>query len=109
MTRAEWLALAQKRLVSVLRNRTVVTDRTLEQKISDAGPTNQRVEPVILTQARNYMVALGRIISLKRGRTPWFHLKETPADEVEAWLEIVEPIYQRTQEPMFTQRVGEGA
>jgi len=107
MTRAEWLALAQKRLINVLRKRTVATDRTLEQKISDSGPNNQRVEPVILTQARNDLVRRGRIVQLKRGRTPWFHLAETRADDVEEWLAVVEPLYLQTQEAMFTQRVGQ--
>src|ERR1700733_5390358 len=107
MTRAEWVALGQKRLISVLRRRTVATDRTLEQKISDAGPNNRRVEPVILTQARNALVKQGQILLLKRGRTPWFHLAETPFAEVEARLSVVEPLYLKTQDSMFTQRVGQ--
>ena len=84
MTRSEWLALAKKRLISVLQKRTVATDRTLEQKISDAGPHNQRVEPKILTQARRNLVDQGRISVLNRSRTPWFYLAETPFEEVEA-------------------------
>jgi hypothetical protein len=107
MKRAQWLALAQKRLLSVLRARTVATDRTLEQKISDAGPNNQRIEPLVLTQARKSLMETGRIVSVKRGKTPWFHLSETPPEEVEARLSILEPIYSRTQEGMFTQRLGQ--
>ncbi len=107
MTRAEWLALARKRLVSVLRKRIVATDRTLEQKISDAGPNNQRVEPVILTEARNSLTAQGRIVPVKRGKTPWFHLFETPAADVQERLAALEPIYLKTQDGMFSQRVGQ--
>jgi hypothetical protein len=107
MIRAQWLALAQKRLVSVLRARTVATDRTLEQKISDAGPNNQRIEPVLLTQARNDLTKSGRIVSLKRGKTPWFHLSETAEEQVQERLAILEPIYTRTQDGQFTQRLGQ--
>jgi hypothetical protein len=108
MTREQWFALAQKRLVSVLRSQVVATDRTPEQKISDSGPNNQRVEPFVLTQARNLLVRDGRLIQLQRGRTPWFHLTETPEDDVQERLEILEPIYAKTQNGLFKQRVGQG-
>ncbi len=107
MARAQWLALAQKRLISVLRARIIAPDRTLEQKISDAGPNNQRVEPLILTQARNALVAAGRIVPLWRGRTPWFHLSETTEAQIQERLNVLEPIYARTQDGLFTQRLGQ--
>ena len=107
MARAQWLALAEKRLISVLGARTVATDRTLEQKISDSGPNNQRVEPLVSTQARNSLVKAGRIVPLKRGKTPWFHLSETAEGQVEERLKVLEPIYTRTQEGLFTQRLGQ--
>jgi hypothetical protein len=56
MTRGERLVLAQKRVASVLRSYVIANERTLEQKISDAGPTNQRIEPFVLTQARPLLV-----------------------------------------------------
>jgi hypothetical protein len=107
MTRAEWVALGKKRLVSVLRARIVATDRTLEQKISDAGPNNQRVEPVLLTQARNELVKAGRIVPVKPGKTPWFHLAETTQERIQERLAVLEPIYMKTQEALFTQRMGQ--
>lgn len=107
MNRTEWVRLARNRLAKVLYKRKVCTDRTLEQKISDAGPNNQRVEPLILTQARKLMLNLGEIKKIDRGRTPWFHLSITPMNEVEEWLEVLEPIYEQTQEPMFKQRLGQ--
>jgi hypothetical protein len=107
MARAQWLALAQKRLISVLRARIIATDRTLEQKISDAGPNNQRIEPLILTQARKGLVEAGRILTLRRGRTPWFYLSDTPEAEVKARLELLEPIYDLTQDGLFKDRLGQ--
>ncbi|HEY2547872.1 MAG TPA: hypothetical protein VGI46_17500 [Candidatus Acidoferrum sp.] len=53
------------------------------------------------------MLNQGEIIKIDRGRTPWFCLSDTPRDEVEEWLEVVEPIYEQTQEAMFKQRLGQ--
>ena len=44
------IALGKKRLQSVLSRHTVAMARTLEQKISDAGPSGQRVDPIYLTK-----------------------------------------------------------
>jgi hypothetical protein len=107
MTRTERLALAQKRLLSVLRTYVLATDRTLEQKISDAGPTNQRIEPGILTRARGLLVANGRVVALQRGRTTWFHLAESEQEAVQNRLAELEPIYLRTQDGNFKRRVGQ--
>lgn len=90
-----------------LRSHTVATDRTLEQKISDAGPFNQRIEPFILTQARGEMVKEGRLRAVQTGRTMWYSLTEKPPEEVQARIAELEPIYARTQEGVFKQRVGQ--
>lgn len=107
VTRAQRLLLAERRLVNVLRTHVVATDRTLEQKISDAGPTNQRIEPGILTQARKLMMITGRIGFLQRGKTTWYYLPEANEAELYARLEVLEPIYARTQEGAFKVRVGQ--
>ena len=107
MTRAQRLALAEKRLLNVLRNHTVATDRTLEQKISDAGPTNQRIEPFVLTQARRHLVQTGRIVEVHRGKTSWFHLQEATPEDVTARLTQLEPIYQATQAGELKVRIGQ--
>ena len=64
------LQLAQKRLLNILRSHDIAIDRTLEQKISDAGPANQRVDPHILTQAKALLVGEGRIVRLERDGVP---------------------------------------
>jgi hypothetical protein len=107
MTRAERIALAQKRIVNVLRAHVVATDRTLEQKISDAGPSNQRIEPFILTQAREQLLRAGRVIPVQRGNTRWFHLLETKDHEVNARLQELEPLYNQTQDGDFKVRAGQ--
>ena len=107
MTRAQRLLLAERRLRNVLRTHVVATDRTLEQKISDAGPTNQRIEPGILTQARKAMVLSGRIGFLQRGKTTWYYLPETTEADLHARLDVLEPIYARTQDGDFKVRLGQ--
>ena len=107
------LALAEKRLFSVLRAHGVATDRTLEQKISDAGPANQRIDPHILTQVKTRLVEEHRILRLTRtaGRkgaaTPWYHLPETPALTVETRLSELHDIHDRTLDHRFTVRLGQ--
>ncbi len=107
MNRQERLALAQKRLGNVLRTHTVATDRTLEQKISDAGPLNQRIEPFVLTQARGEMLREGQLRPEQKDRTTWYSLSGTPQEEVQARVAELEPIYARTQDGDFKVRVGQ--
>ncbi len=77
--------LAQKRILSILIKHGIATARTLEQKISDAGPFNQRINPHVLTPVRNQLVDDGDVIKITNG-APWFHLKTTPEDTVKKRL-----------------------
>ena len=67
-------ALARERLVRVLGRHGIANARTLEQKISDAGPYNQRIDPHALTPPRNALVKEGQITRLQKHNAPWFHL-----------------------------------
>jgi len=99
--------LAKQRLENILKEHTIALWRTLEQKISDAGPYNQRIDPHILTPARQALEEEGRIIRIGRGSTPWFYLAGTPSDELEQRLSEQEPIHNATQDPHFTNRMGQ--
>ena len=99
--------LARKRLVSVLTRHGIANARTLEQKISDAGPSNQRVDPHILTPARNALVQEGQIKRITKSNVTWYHLANTPMPTVEKRLEEQLPIYQGVQDVNFKSRVGE--
>lgn len=57
------LALAKKRIKSVLSDRLYATVRQLESKISEAGPTNQRCNPHVITQALREMRAAGEVLT----------------------------------------------
>lgn len=60
--------------------------RTLEQKIADAGPNPQRVQPHILTPVKNALVKQGRIVQLEHSNAQWLHLAEESPARVEKRL-----------------------
>ena len=73
--------LAKKRILSILRRHGIATMRTLEQKISDAGPSNQRIEE-------------GKVIKITM-QTPWDHLNDTPEAILKKRLDEQLPIHQQ--------------
>lgn len=99
--------LARKRLVRILERHGVANARTLEQKISDAGPYNQRIHPHVLTGARNGLVKKGRIVRLRKHNAPWFHLAETPEATVQARLDEQLPVFRALQHGDTGSRVGQ--
>src|SRR5438132_8729124 len=106
MTRTERRQLASKRLQSVLSAQLVANARTLENKISDAGPSHQRIEPHILTPARQALEKTGRI--LRTGApTVWFHLVDTPSDQVDGRLLQLRGIHDQLVQQKFTLRLGQ--
>lgn len=105
--RYERLERAQRRLMNILRTHTIALGRTLEQKIADAGPYNQRIDPHVLTQARNALERDGRLVRLLRTNTPWFHLSTVTPNALTQRLAEQEPIHSATQEPRFTRRLGQ--
>jgi hypothetical protein len=85
----------------------VATARTLEQKISDAGPNDQRIDPHVLTGARKQLVADGVITKTIHAGVPWYHLTVTPPKTVKARLDVLRPIHLRLQQQSFTNRLGQ--
>ena len=66
--------------------------RTLEQKISDAGPPGQRVDPHILSAARQHLERSGLVVRLESPSGPWYRLSATPEAVWKARLALLEPI-----------------
>lgn len=60
--------------------------RTLEQKISDAGPADQRVDPLVLSRARQELQQSGVVAVEQREGVPWYRLSSTPE---QMWGETV--------------------
>ncbi len=107
MDRDERVDLAQKRLIRVLDRHGIANARTLEQKISDAGPYNQRIDPHVLTGARNSLVEAGRLTRVQKQNAPWFHLADTPDAIVQARLAEQLPVFRDLQQGNTGQRVGQ--
>lgn len=107
-TKEDRLAIA-RRICLVLRTRTIATWRTLEQKISDAGPYPMRVDPHLLTTARNELMTGGVVArrTVGKGNTPWFHLASTPDAEIDAKLGELAPIHDALLEQDFKLRMGQ--
>lgn len=86
VSRADREKIARKRLLSVLETHGAASTRTLEQKISDAGPTPLRVDPHILTGVRNELVKEETLKKIQKGGTFWYYRSDTPQETVETRL-----------------------
>ncbi|TXN01385.1 hypothetical protein FV222_10730 [Methylobacterium sp. WL103] len=92
LTRAERDAIALRRILRILETHGAATPRTLEQKISDAGPNPQRIDPHILTPVRNALAKEGRIRRVKENNVTWYHRAETPPLIVEQRIAEQRPV-----------------
>src|SRR5947209_20599876 len=106
MDRKERYLLAEKRLCNILQKYIVASGRTLEQKISDAGPTNQRIDPHILTVARKWLIQKGTIQSTQMGGIPWFYLSTEEAATAKKRLSELDALHRQTQKPQFVMLLG---
>lgn len=107
LTREEREALATKRILSVLAKHGVANARTLEQKISDAGPLPQRIDPHILTPVRRALLDVGAVVRVDKGSNTWFHLGNAPQDLVQKRLAEQLGLFQEFTKGDLTLRVGQ--
>ncbi|MYD46473.1 MAG: hypothetical protein F4W92_08985 [Gammaproteobacteria bacterium] len=100
--------IAENRLGNILRAHIVAQSRTLEQKISDSGPINQRIDPHVLTEVRNILVDREEIICQPRNTGNWFFLKSVPVHLVQQRLKEQEQILKSMKRSKnFGKRVGQ--
>ena len=104
---AERQSIAAKRLVAILRAHGVANARTLEQKISDAGPYGQRIDPHILTGVRKTLEAGGVIARVPHDNVPWFHLPDTAPAKVAARLAAQHVVYRALSAGTVHKRIGQ--
>jgi len=62
MDQRDWVEVAKRRVLKVLRLRRFASNRQLEKKISEAGPGDMRPEPMKVSTAINELVASGRLL-----------------------------------------------
>jgi hypothetical protein len=107
MSEADREALAQKRLFAVLERHGVANARTIEQKISDAGPFGQRIDPHVLTAVRNRLVESGELVRDNHANAPWFFLANTPRPRIIERLNEQMPVYKAMVDGTNSLRIGQ--
>src|ERR1051325_2250731 len=98
---------ARTRLLRILSSHGIANWRTLEQKISDAGPSPQRIDPHILTPVRRQLEKEGLISRRNESGTPWYYLSEAPKPLIEERLSLQLPVWQAIQADNLKKRVGQ--
>jgi hypothetical protein len=98
-------ALAEKRILRALSALTIANQRTLEQKISDAGPGDQRCDPHIITTVRNRLIEQGVIGEITTGGAPWYFASNTSPSTRDERLETLLAIYRPYRE--ISDRIGD--
>ncbi len=103
------IALAKSRILSVLDTYPIAHQRTLEQKISDQGPANKRVDPHLITYAIKDMLELNRLAvhhSDAHPDVPWYSNIGTKPDKYNAPLAEQSVLY-HTVSNTLSQRIGD--
>lgn len=101
----QWIA--ERRIRNILGRYIVANERTLEQKISDAGPNNQRIDPHILTQALHRLREAELVSTMWAAGTPWYHLPDTDAAAVNGRLNALLAVYSQPTAPGFGHLLGQ--
>src|SRR5258708_454768 len=83
--------------------------RTLEMKISDAGPFDQRIDPHILTEARNELIAAGEVLvhQASPNRPPWYYLGNMEFAKLQPRLQELEAVQLAFSQHAVTSRTGQ--
>ena len=107
MTPLERHDLAKRRIRNILKTHTVANARTLENKISDAGPFDQRIDPHVLTEVRQELEHLGEVRRKTDGAVVWYHLASADEKELSARLSEQKAIHVALVKQSFTMRLGQ--
>ena len=82
----------------------------MEQKIADAGPNYQRIDPHLLTSARKALETNETVVPYEPATAPnsiWYHLKNTPDETVRERLAVQLPVYEALRKDSFKKRLGQ--
>jgi hypothetical protein len=107
VTRALRIQLAKKRILSVVNTHGIATARTIEHKIADGGPYNQRIDPHLITVAKNELIHFGELKSLEVAKTTWYYNTSIDAEYMQFRLSEQLPTYLDITKHLFTKRVGQ--
>jgi hypothetical protein len=107
LSERERIEIARRRIVAILSAQTVANLRTLEQKIADAGPNPQRVQPHIITPSKQALIKEGRVAIVKSKNAQWLHLSDADPAKVSARLETLLPIWEEFTSTPVAKRTGQ--
>lgn len=105
--RQERETIAQKRLLAVLGRHGAAIARTIEQKICDAGPYNQRIDPHILNPVRNLLVQRDVITRQRIHGVDWYSTPDVSPEVFRARVEEQFQVYQLILAGDFNARMGQ--
>lgn len=89
----ERVALGKRRIQSVLDRDIIASQRTLEQKISDQGPRDQRVDPHLLGLSIMDLLETNRLRLREQGGGKWFANPATSDATADAKLAQLLPLH----------------
>lgn len=104
------IALAKRRVQSVLDRELVAHQKTLEQKISDQGPRPQRVDPHLLGLAILDLSNLNRLTNhdhTASGTKSWYSNPGTSSENVAERLNKLGPLYAQISKGNFGNLIGD--
>lgn len=108
---AERIRIAMARLPNVLERETVAHQKTLEQKISDQGPSPLRVDPHLLGLAirelANERGILRPYTHNATGTAPWYANARANPEIVQKKLNELAPLYAKVSIGNFSNLVGD--
>src|SRR5437016_1686925 len=109
MNRGDRIEIGKERLQNILAAHGIATWRTLEQKISDAGPGHLRIDPHILTVARRQLEDENIVVRHlpQPDQTPWFGLHDAPAETIASRLKAQLPTFNAVHADNFKKRLGQ--
>ncbi|RWQ83453.1 MAG: hypothetical protein EOS85_11545 [Mesorhizobium sp.] len=81
--------------------------RTLEQKISDSGPNNQRIDPHVLTPVRQALEQEGIVQRSAAGGNTWYFLGNTPQEQIQPRLEEQLAVFAAYGKHRLNERLGQ--
>lgn len=104
------ITIGKRRVQSILDRETVAHQKTLEQKISEQGPRDQRVDPHLVGLAVYDLLKLNRLRTHHHpttGSTRWYANPGTPDAAVNARLATLAPLYDTVSGHGFGNLIGD--
>jgi hypothetical protein len=104
------IAVAKKRVLSVLDRNLIANQKTLEQKISEQGPNNQRVDPHLVGLAVMDLLEQNRLqkrTHKETSSTPWYSTITLKDDVAAPRLEVLAPLYAKISTGNFNNLIGD--